>query len=66
MTPDLKLAFVEHLRLVERYGYDHPLTGLSSLLVIELTPNELRLEIARQPFIENSESATKESHPQKQ
>ena len=40
MTPDFKLAFDEYQRHVTLYGQDHPLAGLSSLLVIELAPIE--------------------------
>lgn len=62
MTPDFKLAFDEHQRLVAAYGQDHPLTGLASLLVIELAPIELRLEIAKQSLMDNTDYAPKENY----
>ena len=62
MTPDFKLAFDEYQRHVTLYGQDHPLAGLSSLLVIELAPIELRLEMAKQSLLDNLDYAPKENY----
>lgn len=54
MTPELQLAFEEYKRIKAIHGDDAFLTGITYMLVMELAPVELRLEIARQSIDKNS------------
>lgn len=53
MTPEFQLAFEEYQRIKAIHGDDVFLTFTTYMLVMELAPDELRLEIARQSIDEN-------------